>query len=292
MMNRNRVFKKFLDKYDKEKKLLKYLSDDEVAKLNTLSPFYKVPDQKMLKESIIDQVHYSWFIPMLNVYSKPEASLFLLCLKPSNRKALKDLLDLEDVENNLQPYTKDFLKEKLTQSLIKKEDSLLPIECLKASKLNEILSLSKTKIIKLIDFLAMYDVAKELKFIVDKKKLKKIYSYLKSDEKAFLKKILNKKEAFESKRINIEKYILEKSKFRRILHSLGLIRLSIALSKESIDLIPVLQIHFDEGVVIMVSDASALLLVGFILLVFSAFGILMLILWIGDRRAPKVPLVK
>ncbi|HEU64094.1 MAG TPA: hypothetical protein ENH96_01720 [Chlamydiae bacterium] len=236
-MKKTIIFKKFLENFDKDNKLLKYLTNSEIESLNRLPSFAKIKDTRFSKESTIDSVHYSWFIPMLNIYSNKEASLFLLALKKQNKKSLQNILGLEDIENDLKASVKSFLKDLLLRSLIKKEDSLLPIDFLFDSKLNKLLFLSKNSLVKLIDFLGMYDLAKELKFIVEKKKLKKIYSYLKEDEKKILKKILHYKEPFSTKRINIEKYSHDKQKLRNALHRCGLLRLSYALSPESIDLI-------------------------------------------------------
>lgn len=236
-MKKTIIFKKFLESFDKDKKLIKYLTDTEIANLNRLPSFAKIEDSKFSKESLIDSVHYSWFIPMLNIYSSKEASLFLLVIKKQNKKALQNILDLEDIKNDLNISVKLFFKELLLRSLIKKDDHLLPISFLFESKLNKLLSLSKNQLVKLIDFLGMYDLAKELKFIVEKKKLKKIYSYLKEDEKKFLNKILHYQEPFATKRINIDKYSHDKKKLRNAFHRCGLLRLSYALSLESIDLI-------------------------------------------------------
>ncbi len=236
-MKKTITFKKFLEKFDKENKLTKYLTSLEIANLNKLPAFAKTKDTKFLKHCIIDNVHYSWFIPMLNIYSNKEASLFLLVMKNHNRKALKNILGLKDIQIDLKENTKSFLKEILLRHLIKKEDQLLPIDFLFESKLNKLLSLSKNKLIKLINFLGLYDLVKELKFIVEKKQLKKIYSYLKNDEKKILKEILHYNEPFATQRINIEKYLHDKKKLRNAFHRCGLLRLSYALSSESIDLI-------------------------------------------------------
>jgi hypothetical protein len=242
------LFKMFLEKYDKEKKLLKYLTDNEIKKLNSLPSFSKRLDsKKFFQDSIIDNVHYSWFIPLLNIYSLEEASLFLLAMKPSYRKPLKNLLNLEEIKDDINPFLKEFLRSILLRSLIKKEDALLPIECLFESKLNILLTLSKNELVKLIDLLSMYDLARELKYIVEKEKLKKIYSYLKPIEKAFLKITIHHSDSFSSQRILIEKYINDKTKFRNIFHIRGLMRLSIALSGENIDLIWYVCHYLDIG---------------------------------------------
>ncbi|NGX52096.1 MAG: hypothetical protein KR126chlam5_00389 [Candidatus Anoxychlamydiales bacterium] len=236
-MKKTIVFKKFLERFDKSNKLVKYLTNPEIENLNRIPSFAKIKNSRFSKESIVDNVHYSWFIPMLNIYSNKEAALFLLTLKKQQRKSLQNILSLEDIENDLNSTVKSFLKDLLLRSLIKKEDQLLGVDFLFDSKLNNLLFLSKNSLVKLIDFLGMYDLAKELKFIVEKKQLKKIYSYLKEDEKKFLKEILHYKEPFSTKRINIEKYSHDKKKLRNALHRCGLLRLSYALSPESIDLI-------------------------------------------------------
>lgn len=242
------LFKLFLENYDKEKKLLKYLTDTELKKLNSLPVFSKKIEPEMFfQDSIIDTVHYSWFIPLLNIYSHDEASLFLLAMKPSYKKALLNLLNLDDINDELHPTLKEFLRSILLRSLIKKEEALLPIECLFDSKLNVLLSLPKKDLIKLINLLSMYDLAKELKYIVEQKKLKKIYSYLQPQEKSFLKIIYHKAEPFTSQKINIDKYCENKKKLRNILHIRGLMRLSLALSGESIDLIWYVCHYLDIG---------------------------------------------
>lgn len=247
-MKKLALFRLFLEKYDKEKKLLKYLTESELKKINSLPAFSKEIDTKFFfKDSIIDTVHYSWFIPLLNIYSHDEASLFLLAMKPSYKKALKNLLNLDDLKEELNPTLKEFLRSILLRSLIKKEEALSPIECLFDSKLNVLLSLTKKELIKVINLLSMYDLVKELKFIVEKKKIKKIYSYLQNDEKAFLKKIYNKAEAFTSQKISLEKYYEDKKKIRNLLHARGLMRLSLALSGESIDLIWYVCHYLDIG---------------------------------------------
>jgi len=110
-----------------------------------------------------------------------------------------------------------------------------------------LLTLSKNKLIKLIDFLSLYDLAKELKFIVEKEKLKKIYSYLNPDEKLFLKSILHYTEPFTTQKIGIDKYSNNKKALKNALHIRGLMRLAIALSGENIDLIWYVCHYLDIG---------------------------------------------
>jgi len=110
-MKKLAIFKMFLEKYDKDNKLLAYLSKDEIDKLDSLPSFSKKIDtKKFFQDSIIDTVHYSWFIPLLNIYSIEEASLFVLAMKPSYQKALKNILDLENIKDDLHPTLRIFLR--------------------------------------------------------------------------------------------------------------------------------------------------------------------------------------
>jgi len=244
-MKKQIIFKMFLEKYDKEHKLINYLTKNEIQTLKQFPSFSK--ELEIKKEALIDSVHYSWFIPFLNIYTPDEASLFLLVMKPSYKNALQNLLDLKEIKEDLNPLLKKFLKELLYTSLIKKEEPLLPIECLFVSKLNILLNLNKNKLIKLINFLSCYDLIKELKQVVEKKKLKKIYSYFNEDEKNFIKSIFNYVEPFTTQRLNLSNFWDDKKKVKNILHARGLMRLAFALSGESIDLIWYVCHYLDIG---------------------------------------------
>ena len=246
-MKKQVIFKLLLESFDKQKNLLKYLTESEIEQINSLPKVPNKFDSKMFfQDTVINGVHYSWFIPFLNICSSQEASLFLQVMKPDYKKALKKLLNLEDIKEEITPILKEFLQTILLRSLLKKEEALIPKEYLFDSKLNVLLALCKKDLIKVINLLSMYDLAKELKFVVEQKKLKKIYSYLDPQEKSFLKTIYNHNEGFASQKIMIEKYD-SKKKLRNILHMRGLMRFSLALSGESIDLIWYVCHYLDIG---------------------------------------------
>ncbi|MFA6119542.1 MAG: hypothetical protein WCT85_00510 [Parachlamydiales bacterium] len=241
------LFKMFLEKSENER-LLKYLTESEISKLKSIPPFSKKLEiKKNFPDSLIDAIHYSWFIPFLNSYTNEESSLFLSAMKISNRKPLQDILGISELNDEINPNLKSFLKHQLISSLIRKEDTLLPIECLFESKMNILLTLTKKQLIKLIDYLSLYDLVKEMKYILDKDKLKKIYSYLSKDEKKFANSLLNYVEPFATQRMIIDKFFENKKKFRNFLHIRGLMRLAYALSGESLDLIWYVCHYLDIG---------------------------------------------
>ncbi len=249
-MKKETIFKSLIDNAPQEikAKLISYLSKDEIVKLEKIkNASFQIKAKDFYQDGLIDTVHYSWFIPVINLYSKQENLLFLLAMKKNSQNSLKKILEIDTSQDKLNPIAKDFLRDLLYQSLIKKDDPILPIEYLPRSDMNNLLKFSKKEIVKIIDLLSMYDLAKELKKIVETKKLKLIYSYLSKDEKEFLNSILKYNEPFTTKKMQIENYILDKKSFKNILHKRGLLRLSSALSLENIDLIWYVCHYLDIG---------------------------------------------
>jgi len=147
----------------------------------------------------------------------------------------------------LNKEAKFFFKSLLLKSLIKKEDSLLPLDYLPDSEMNILLNFTKAKLVDLIDLMSMYDLAKELKMVVMTSSLKKIHSYLSEREKIILKKANEYKDPINSKNLMLERYLDDKAMFRSALHKRGLVRLSLALSLENIDLIWYICHYLDIG---------------------------------------------
>ncbi len=230
----------FLEKISKKEqdKLLSFLQDSEVKLLkNSLKPSFDIDPNLFFNDGLIDTIHYSWFIPSINIYSKNEAYFFIASVKKDTQDKLLKLLKLKNKKITITENGKKFLRSILLDSLIEKNEDLLPIEYLPASPLNALLEIPKNMLIQLIDYLSLYDLAKELKFIVEKKKLQNIYSFLSKKEQTFLNKILKYNEPFSTQKLNLEKFDGDKKKIKSILHKRGLERLAKALSGENDDLI-------------------------------------------------------
>ncbi len=229
-------------------KLYNYLSEDELTKLDkTFPPSYEIDEKNFFHDGLIDTIHYSWFIPVLKIYPDKESSLFLLSMSPSYQEHLSKLLNINAQKIQLSKLAIGYFREILQQAILDKEESLLPIEYLPSSKLNILLTLSKKQLILLIDYLSMYDLALELKHIVETKTLKKIYSFLSEDEKSFLQKIIKHNPFYPSSRMKLEHADISEKKFKTYLHKYGINRLSKALSGESMDLLWYICHYLDIG---------------------------------------------
>ncbi len=244
------VLKAFLSRCEPEKKrkLERFLPQDERLQLEKLPLFpEEVIPEEFANGSILGKVHWSWFLPTLKTYPEPEQKLFLSALNANAAKNLAKALTLSMYSQELTEIAKDYLRQILLNSLIGPGDRLLPIDYLPPSPLNPLLNLSKKELTHLIDLLSLYDLAEELRQIVETKILKKIYSFLSDEERHFLKMAMAHKEPLLLTRMGLDRWDGSEENFRMILHRRGLARFGAALSGQDPDLIWYLSHQLDIG---------------------------------------------
>jgi hypothetical protein len=242
------VFKALLEDSKKKEQLLRFLSDSEQEEISKLPDItQEISSNQFLQDGLLDSVHYSWLIPTLKSYSKEEGSLFLLALSGKARENLKLLLKKRSEKCELSEIGQKFLRKVLLDTLIDKEDGLLPIDYLPESPLNVILTLSKQDTVRLIDFLSLYDLVLELRQIVETKTLKKIYTFLSAEKRDFLKNKMNYTEPPLFPKLGLEMWDGKEESLKIILHKRGLNRLANALSNADSNLVWYLCHHLDIG---------------------------------------------
>ncbi len=158
----------------------------------------------------------------------------------------KELLISSDWEELTEVAT-GYLRHVLIQSLLGPEDRLLPPEYIPDSPLKPLARLSKKELTRIIDFLSLYDLAADLRQIVETKILKKIYSLLSEEEKQFLKTAMAYKEHLVLARMGLDRWDGSEESFRTLLHRRGLSRLAAALSGQDPDLIWTICHQLDIG---------------------------------------------
>lgn len=231
------VLKAFLSRCPPEKKarLEAFLSHNTKQKLENIPHFPR--ESKIEKGISLDCIHWSWFIPTLKSYSAKEQKLFLSALSSQARENLAQELGFPSPpKEELTELGVLFLRQTLLTSLIGHQSRTLPPEYLPESPLKPLLDLSKQKLIRLIDFLSLYDLAAELRQIVETKILKKIYSLLSEEQKRFLKMAMAHKEPYPLPRLKLEQWDGSEDSLHLLLHKRGLARLGAALSTEDPDL--------------------------------------------------------
>jgi hypothetical protein len=177
---------------------------------------------------LLERVHWSWLLPMLESQSPQEQKLFLNVLP---------LYAQENICRELSKPFQEFAAEKFSESLTGEEVELLPVYFLPASPLSPLLRLDKQKLVQLIDALSFNDLALELRQIVETKILKKIYSFLSEEEKKSLKKAATHEKGTPFSRLPLEKWNGTEKSLRLLLHRRGLARLGAALSIQHPDFI-------------------------------------------------------
>jgi hypothetical protein len=243
------VLNGFLQKHSAidKKDLLKPLSINTQEIINsTFSPPSPIDSNKFSPKSLLDEVHYSWFIDFLNPFTSKEQSLFISSFKDETKQKLKDHFKIsKDIV--VSPIALDFLKKKLFDQLIENQKEILPQEYLPNSELHFLLDLSKYELSKLIDYLSLYDLALELPKIVNNEILNKINEYLSIEKKQFLQTKKNYKERFSFPKMKLEQAISSSKEFNILLHKRGLNRFAKALCQEHISLIWYICHKLDKG---------------------------------------------
>lgn len=190
----------------------------------------------LLKSSAVNlkNIHYSWLEPVIQKYPDNLKSYVAQALPSPANIRLLSLLKLPET-----PLATFWGRQYLLEDLAKKMnlELITPIEHLPHSLLSYMLELTKEQLIELIDFLGLYDLAEEIRRIVDKNELKKIYNSLSIKKQHFLRSCLLSKEKVSSPKLELEKWNGEQEILEKLLHKRGLVRLGKGLSGQSSDFI-------------------------------------------------------
>ncbi|MBX7066385.1 MAG: hypothetical protein K1X28_04060 [Parachlamydiales bacterium] len=244
------VLKAFLSRLPPEmqQSLERFLPEKERHELDKLPLIeQEISLEKFYNGHILEKVHWSWLLPTLRLYSEAEQKLFLSALNPHAEKNLAKALTLSVGGEGVSEVGRAFLRKILLDSLMGPKDQMLPIPYLPHSKLSRLLNLTKKELTLLIDRLSLYDLAMELRQIVETKILKKIYSLLSEEEKTALKTIGSHKDPFVLGRLGIEKWDGSEESLRTLMHKRGLVRFGAGLSGQDPDFIWIICHQLDIG---------------------------------------------
>ena len=162
------------------------------------------------------------------------------------RSELKKILLFSNHFPALTIQAKSFLQEHL-YSKIKEEEDLLPMECLPDHPLNFLLDLESEQILHLINLLGLYDVAFDLRHIIETAKIKQIYAALTQKEREFLQSLMQQKEPIAFKRMGLDKWDGSVSNLKSLINQRGLNRLAKALYGQEESLIWYISHKLDTG---------------------------------------------
>jgi hypothetical protein len=214
----------------KRETLLASLSRGERQSLGSLPPTFQDPTEGLCTtEQLLDKIDLSWIGGYLKNLPEGEASLFVSSLEESRYRELKKFLPLPSPLPTVTPLGKKYLHHRLFEKLKGEQPELLPIECLPESPLNLLLELDLEKYAKLIRFLGLHDVAFDLRHIIESAKIKRVESCLNSEERRYLKTLLQQKELIAFKRIYLDRWDGDPATLNEWIHQRGLNRIGKAL---------------------------------------------------------------
>ena len=211
--------------------LLKFLPAEKAAMVMNqdidsadFTPLLQQPQKSVAR------MHYSWIQPILESFPEPLQSAVLATLTAEQIAGLKKTspIPISDV-------AKAFIIDQLSQHLNIKEH--VPIEYLPKTEFSSLAHLTKRQLVNFLDFLGLYDLASEVRHIVNRNYLKNIYTCLTPKQFYYLKVCLNQKEQIVSPKLGIDPAKLDCQKLKQIIHRRGLVRFGKALCGQHPDLI-------------------------------------------------------
>lgn len=192
---------------------------------------------------LIQQMHYSWIQALLDKMPSHLYPYILGSLSTKQSSRLGKILSV--IPTTPSKPVQAFFINKLFS--LAKPKNHLPIEYLPETELSPLAKWNKKDLTQLIDFLGLYDLASEVRRIVDKRYLDNLYSCLTPAQLSYLRICLYQKDKLVSPKLGINPSEKNCEKLKSILHLRGIARLGKGLSGENTDLLWYLTHTLDIG---------------------------------------------
>lgn len=205
-----------------------------------------VSEAVLQSQQMINRIHYSWLVPAIQKLPKALHQSVLPLISKDQAEKLAQLLHLSST--NIKPLSqpvRTFLSAKLFDLM--GHPSVLPVAYLPHTALTTLANMNKPQLLEIIDLLGIYDLAEEVRHIIDQKRIKQIFSCLNTKKKQFLGLCLHQKEKMSSSRMRLDQWDGECEKLDSLLHRRGMTRLGKALSGQHPDLLWHISHTLDTG---------------------------------------------
>lgn len=216
----------------------------EIKKLDITStdtfPFLAQPLER------IEFVHPSWLLATLLEMPQEAQQVIVGALPVMHQRYLMQHLKITSLSHPLAPPVKAYLLKSFVQR-IPGAAEVLDSTFLPRSSLSSLTEWNREELIELSDYLGLIDLANEIRHVIDKKKLQKVYDCLNPKEQNYLRQAMQHKEKIPSVSLGLERWSGDCEKLRTVIQSRGLIRLAMALSGEHPDVIWQISHILDKG---------------------------------------------
>lgn len=210
--------------------LYHYLNPVERQILEKLPKTYGDPlTEQSTAASLLKRIHPSWIAPFLRNLSQKEIGLFLAALDPSQAVLVGKELLFTNSFPTLSPLGKRFFQETLLHYLTAEIEDLLPVAFLPTSSLNFLLEITDDELAHSLDFLGLHDLSIELRQIIEKHQLTKIYEALSPAEMSYLKILLQSQEPVAFTKMGLANWNGDQEKLKLLIRQRGANRLAKAL---------------------------------------------------------------
>ncbi|PJD97339.1 MAG: hypothetical protein CK425_03625 [Parachlamydia sp.] len=176
-------------------------------------------------------IHYSWYAPIFKKIPVHEASWMLQVLPQRSAVKLQQVCQIPFTGVKLSPFARAFASHYLWKQI--EDPAILPLEFVPQTPLSVLMQFSREQLLEIIDLLGVYDLTEKVRHIVDKNRLKSIYSSLKPRELQFLHHCLNQQAKIVVSPLKLNDWDGTAQSLRRKLHRRGLSRLGYSVKEES-----------------------------------------------------------
>ncbi len=221
--------------------LLRFLPREEASQIQQISSPEQFDAKELLSQDRwLQPIHFSWFSDFLKSYPTQVRSFFFTVLTAEQQKGIQDI-----PPKPLSPFMRPYLLSLLRQSL--QGPNIIPETILPSSPLNLLLRLKRSDLVHLADFLGLHDLAADVRQIVDKALLQKIYQALTPQQVHFLQYASKQPVKWVSPKLGLLAWDGTKKQLNHLLHYRGLIRIGKVSYGEDPSFKWHLLHHFDTG---------------------------------------------
>ncbi len=183
--------------------------------------------------SFIQGVDYTWLLPIFNKCGEEEKYMYFSLLPPSHQVALLKEWKVKVNPIDLSSMAKSFFYPKFFEKwssfpMVSKQN--LPI-----NPLTPLVGFSKGHLAKIIDYLGLYDLSRELYPIVDGSLLRKVLHSFSEPKQEFIKRTMKNRPKILASPFGIKKWDGDSDRLKSFTHFRGLVWFSSALSLEGED---------------------------------------------------------
>ena len=175
-------------------------------------------------------IHSSWFVKALQEYPEELHPLFVSFLPKVQAAQVVEILKIQSLSLKAEKFLRPFFLQRLLD--VMEEPALLKKELLPKSEMNLLLNLNRKNLFHVADLLGFYDLAADLRFVIQKELLNQIRKALTPEQQQFLNYCSQQPVKWVPPKLNLKAWDGSKEQLKRLLHARGLTRIAKAVFQE------------------------------------------------------------